>query len=64
MEPLYLNGLNLTHIQSRPLSGGQFEYYFFIDVDGHVDEPRVRKALDEMRNRTSFLRLLGSYPCL
>jgi prephenate dehydratase len=29
-----------------------------------VDEPRVRKALDEMRNRTSFLRLLGSYPCL
>ncbi len=63
MEPLYLNGLNLTHIQSRPLSGGEFEYYFFIDVDGHVDEPHVRKALDEMRSRTSFLRLLGSYPC-
>ena len=64
MEPLYLNGLNLTHIQSRPLSGSPFEYYFFIDVEGHVDEPHVRKALDVMRERTAFLRLLGSYPCL
>lgn len=64
MEPLYLNGLNLTHIQSRPLSGSPFEYYFFIDVEGHVDEPHVRKALDIMRERTAFLRLLGSYPCL
>ena len=64
MEPLYLNGLNLTHIQSRPLSGSVFEYYFFIDVEGHIDEPHVRKALDVMRERTAFLRLLGSYPCL
>lgn len=64
MEPLCLNGLNLAHIQSRPLSGSVFECCFFIDVEGHVDEPRVRKALDVMRERTAFLRLLGSYPCL
>jgi chorismate mutase/prephenate dehydratase len=63
MEPLYLNGLNLTHIQSRPLSGSPFEYYFFIDVEGHIEEHPVRKALDIMRERTAFLRILGSYPC-
>ncbi|GAB1485822.1 hypothetical protein MASR2M79_08690 [Aminivibrio sp.] len=54
MEPLYLNGLNLTHIQSRPLSGSVFEYYFFIDVEGHIDEPHVRKALDVMWNAQRF----------
>ncbi|MDI9370871.1 MAG: prephenate dehydratase [Synergistaceae bacterium] len=63
MEPIYTNGLNLTHIQSRPLSGSPFEYYFFIDIEGHVEEPHVRNALDEMRERASFIRLLGSYPC-
>ena len=64
MEPIYKNGLNLTHIQSRPLSGSPFEYYFFIDIEGHTDEPHVGKALEEMKERTPFLRLLGSYPCI
>ena len=63
LEPLYENGLNLTHIQSRPLSGSPFEYYFFIDVEGFLEDEPVRKALDTMRERTVFLRLLGSYPC-
>ena len=63
LEPLYENGLNLTHIQSRPLSGSSFEYYFFIDVEGFLEDEPVRKALDTMRERTVFLRLLGSYPC-
>lgn len=62
MEPLYKEGLNLTHIQSRPLTGSPFEYYFFIDVDGHADDEPVRKALGAMRERTVFLRVLGSYP--
>ncbi len=64
MEPLYENGLNLTHIQSRPLTGSPFEYYFFIDVDGFIGDEPVKKALDAMKERTVFLRILGSYPCL
>ncbi|MGI6783347.1 MAG: prephenate dehydratase [Aminivibrio sp.] len=63
MEPLYENGLNLTHIQSRPLTGSPFEYYFFIDVDGFASDEPVKKALDAMKERTVFLRVLGSYPC-
>ncbi len=63
LEPLYENGLNLTHIQSRPLSGSPFEYYFFIDVEGFIGDEPVRKALEAMRERTVFLRILGSYPC-
>ena len=63
LQPLYENGLNLTHIQSRPLSGSSFEYYFFIDVEGHMDDEPVRRALSSMSERTVFLRILGSYPC-
>lgn len=63
LEPLYENGLNLTHIQSRPLLGNPFEYYFFIDVEGSLEDEPVRKALETMRERTVFLRILGSYPC-
>ncbi len=63
LQPLYDNGLNLTHIQSRPLSGSSFEYYFFIDVEGHMDDEPVRRALSSMSERTVFLRILGSYPC-
>lgn len=62
MEALYQEGLNLTHIQSRPLTGSPFEYYFFIDVDGHREDEPVRRALEAMRERTVFLRVLGSYP--
>ncbi|NLA90214.1 MAG: prephenate dehydratase [Synergistaceae bacterium] len=64
LEPLYENGLNLTHIQSRPLTGSPFEYYFFIDVDGFIEDEPVKKALSAMAERTAFLRVLGSYPCL
>ena len=63
LQPLYDNGLNLTHIQSRPLSGSSFEYYFFIDVEGHIEDEPVRRALETMAGRTVFLRVLGSYPC-
>jgi chorismate mutase/prephenate dehydratase len=39
-----------------------WEYVFFVDVEGHQSERQVARALDEVRNRAAFLKILGSYP--
>lgn len=62
LEPLYKAGLNLTLIQSRPLPGNPFEYFFFVDFEGDVGEEKVKEALAAMRSRVERLRVLGSYP--
>lgn len=55
-------GLNLTRIESRPIRGRFGEYHFFLDLDGHVAEPRVGDALAALRRRCRTVRFLGSYP--
>ena len=54
--------ISLTKIESRPSKRKAWEYLFFIDFEGHVSEPRVRRALDELVRCTSLCRVLGSYP--
>ena len=55
-------GLNLTKLESRPRPGMPWEYVFYIDVEGHVSEPRVQAALAGLAARTLFLKVLGCYP--
>jgi prephenate dehydratase len=55
-------GVNLSKIESRPTKKVLGEYYFFIDVDGHVDDPEVSAAIGSLVGRLRELRLLGSYP--
>lgn len=55
-------GLNLTKLESRPRPGTPWEYVFYIDVEGHVAEPRVQAALTGLAARTVFLKVLGCYP--
>jgi chorismate mutase/prephenate dehydratase len=55
-------GLNLTKLESRPKLGTPWEYVFYIDVEGHVTEPRVQAALAGLAERTVFLKVLGCYP--
>ena len=62
LQPLADRGVNLTKLESRPRRGAPFEYVFYIDLDGSIDEPRVAGALDEVRRHTSMLKVLGSYP--
>jgi chorismate mutase / prephenate dehydratase len=55
-------GVNLSKIESRPSKRKAWDYYFFVDLVGHRDEPKVKKALAELENKCKFLKILGSYP--
>ena len=54
--------VNLTKIDSRPILGTPWQYFFFADLEGNVDDPRVRGALEELKRHTRFLKVLGTYP--
>ena len=54
--------VNLTNIESRPSKKRQFEYYFFVDFQGHKEAPRIQKALRDLEKDCIFLKVLGSYP--
>lgn len=55
-------GISMTRIESRPLRQAQWEYVFFVDIDGHQAEPRIASALAKVGETASLLRILGSYP--
>ncbi len=62
LMPFKKEKINLTKIESRPSKQKAWEYYFFIDLEGHESEPRVRRALKALERSTLLLRILGSYP--
>jgi len=62
LKPLNDHGVSMTRIESRPSKQGKWDYVFFIDVDGHVDDPELSAAIDEMQRFTTQLKVLGSYP--
>ncbi|MFQ5991175.1 MAG: prephenate dehydratase [Nitrospiraceae bacterium] len=62
LRPFASHGLSMTKIESRPSRRKAWEYIFFIDIEGHVEEDRVKKALEEVKARCLFMKILGSYP--
>ncbi|MEM7391091.1 MAG: prephenate dehydratase [Verrucomicrobiota bacterium] len=62
LVPFRKNGINLSKIESRPSKEKAWEYYFFVDIEGHVDDEPVRKSIDELKEHCSVLTILGSYP--
>ncbi len=62
LKPLAQQRLNLSKIESRPLKKKAWEYVFFIDLDGHLQDKKVAKAIREMEKQCSYLQILGSYP--
>ena len=58
------HGVNMTKIESHPAPGESWEYYFFVDIEGHRDDESVRKALEEAKTHTRELRVLGSFPVM
>ena len=62
LEPLEKYRISMTRIESRPSHRRKWDYVFFIDFEGHADEPHVAKALADLKKRSSLFRVLGSYP--
>jgi chorismate mutase / prephenate dehydratase len=62
LEPLARHDVNMTRIESRPSRRRKWDYVFFVDLDGHADEPVVREALQEIEKQASLFRVLGAYP--
>ncbi len=62
LVPLKQNGVSMTRFESRPAKSGQWEYYFYIDIAGHVSQPNVAAALQELQGLCAFYKVLGSYP--
>jgi chorismate mutase/prephenate dehydratase len=62
LEPLAKHGINMTRIESRPSRKRKWDYVFFIDVEGHVSDAPVAKALAEIEAQATMFRVLGSYP--
>jgi len=60
--PFRKYGVNLTKIESRPSKKKAWEYYFFVDISGHQDDYKIKKALNELERRCTYLKILGSYP--
>jgi chorismate mutase/prephenate dehydratase len=53
----------MTRIESRPSRRGKWDYVFFVDVQGHSEEPNIAAALTDLESAASLFRVLGSYPC-
>jgi chorismate mutase/prephenate dehydratase len=62
LSPLAKHGVSMDRIESRPSHQGLWQYAFFIDIEGHVEEPAVAAALEEMRAAAARVAVLGSYP--
>jgi chorismate mutase/prephenate dehydratase len=62
LEPFAKHGVSMSRLESRPARTGLWEYLFFVDLEGHQENPAVAAALAELRARAPFLKLLGSYP--
>ena len=62
LQEFSARAINLTKLESRPRRGAPFEYVFYIDLDGSVEDEHVATALDEVKVHTSMLKVLGSYP--
>lgn len=63
LAPLAKHGVSMTRFESRPARMGTWEYYFYVDVEGHCNDERMAKALAELKENAAFFKVLGSYPC-
>lgn len=54
--------INMTKIESRPSKRKAWEYFFFVDCDGHMNDPKVAKAITDLNRVCNFAKVLGSYP--
>jgi chorismate mutase / prephenate dehydratase len=62
LRPFAERRLNMMKIESYPVKDRLWEYLFFVDVAGHVKDEEIKQCLDDIGRKTTFLKILGSYP--
>jgi chorismate mutase/prephenate dehydratase len=62
LAPLARHDVSMTRFESRPARIGTWEYYFYVDVEGHIADANVAGALEELKDNAAFFKVLGSYP--
>ena len=62
LVPLKQHGVSMTRFESRPARSGQWEYYFYLDIQGHPAQPHVAQALRDLQALCAFYKVLGTYP--
>ena len=62
LAPFRRYRINMTKIESRPSKRKAWEYFFFVDCDGHQTDRRVAKAIEQLTQHCSYVKVLGSYP--
>jgi chorismate mutase/prephenate dehydratase len=62
LTSLAQNGVSMSKLESRPARTGRWEYVFYVDVEGHAQDPNVATALAELERKASMYKNLGSYP--
>jgi chorismate mutase/prephenate dehydratase len=62
LKPFAEHDISLNRIESRPAHSGKWQYAFFIDVSGHINDEPMQAAMKEMGEAAAQVRVLGSYP--
>jgi len=62
IKEFYEHKINLTKIESRPNKNTPWEYNFYVDFEGRLDDPSIKGMLQQLRDNSTFLKILGSYP--
>ena len=62
LVPLKAHGVSMTRFESRPARSGQWEYYFYIDLQGHPSQDHVKAALADLEQLCAYYKVLGTYP--
>jgi len=62
LEPLSKHKVSMTRIESRPSKNNNWEYLFYLDLDGHIEDKSLKKANEDIKKEASLYRFLGSYP--
>ncbi len=62
LAPIRRSKINMTRIESRPSKRKAWEYFFFLDIDGHIEESIVARAIQQLGKHCNFVKVLGSYP--
>lgn len=62
LAPLAKNNVSMTKFESRPSKQGLWDYVFFVDIEGHTTDEKVAEALNQIKAKAAFVKILGVYP--